>query len=144
MYNHLLVPLMAVFRLLPMNLTASAVQRTPSATLPRANQGLQYGAVIDNTGHILLHDEALSLMAQAGAGWIRINFRLGIGSFLDWTETTTYGYSSLSLYDTIVDTARSRGLRVLGELSNEAWNGYLADWQANNAEVAGGTGDNPY
>ena len=51
--------------------------RIPAATVTQANQGLQYGAVIDDTGQILLHDEALSRMVQAGAGWVKLNFRLG-------------------------------------------------------------------
>jgi len=115
-----------------------------AAAIARGNQGLQYGAAIDNTGNILLTDEALDKLAASGAGWLRINFRLGNGYFLDWTDTTAHGYSALSRYDVIVDHARARGLQVLGELSNEAWNGWLSMWQANNAEVAGGNGDNSY
>jgi hypothetical protein len=111
----------------------------------QGNQGLQYGAVIDDQGHILLTDEALAKIAASGAGWLRINFRLGNGYFLDWTDITAHGYSALSVYDSIVDTARSHGLKILGELSNEALNGWQSLWQANNAEtVAGGTGDNGY
>src|SRR5947208_3483324 len=109
------------------------------------NQGLQYGAVIDDTGNILLADEAFAKIAASGAGWIRINFRLGNGYFVNWTDTTAHGYSALSVYDSIVDNARNRGLKILGELSNEAWNGWQSLWQANNAEtVAGGNGDNGY
>jgi len=142
MYHRLLAPLLSLFRLLLAQLRTLAAKRTPPATIPQANQGLQYGAVIDDTGHILLHDEALSLMAQAGAGWVKLNFRLG--GFANWTETTTFGYSALSLYDQIVANARTRNLKVLGELSNEAWHGVLADWQTNSAEAAGGNGDNLY
>jgi hypothetical protein len=115
-----------------------------AAAVTHGNQGLQYGAVIDNTGNILLTDEALDKLVASGAGWLRINFRLGNGYFLDWTDTTAHGYSALDRYDVIVNNARTRGLKVLGELSNEAWNGWLSMWQANNAEVAGGNGDNTY
>ena len=115
-----------------------------AAAVARGNQGLQYGAVIDNSGNILLTDEALDKLAASGAGWLRINFRLGNGYFLDWTDTTAHSYSALSRYDDIVNHARARGLQVLGELSNEAWNGWLSLWQAGNAEVAGGNGDNNY
>lgn len=115
-----------------------------AAAAVQANQGLQYGAVIDNSGNVLLTDEALDKLAASGTGWLRINFRLGNGYFLDWTDTTAHGYSALDRYDLIVDHARTRGLHVLGELSNEAWNGWLSMWQANNAEVAGGNGDNTY
>jgi len=120
--------------------------RFPSAAgaVTRGNQGLQYGAVIDNTGNILLMDEALDKLAASGTGWLRINFRLGNGYFLDWTDTTAHGYSALDRYDLIVNNARMHGLQVLGELSNEAWNGWLSMWQANNAEVSGGNGDNTY
>ena len=118
----------------------------PSAVyaVSQGNQGLQYGAVIDDNGNILLTDEAVVKIVASGAGWLRINFRLGNGYFLDWTDTTAHGYAALDRYDVIVNMARSRGLKVLGELSNEAWNGWLSMWQANNAEVAGGNGDNPY
>ena len=115
-----------------------------AVAVTRGNQGLQYGAVIDNTGTILLTDEALDKLAASGAGWLRINFRLGNGYYLDWTDTTAHGYPALERYDTIVNHARTRGLQVLGELSNEAWNGWLSMWQASNAEVSGGNGDNPY
>jgi hypothetical protein len=67
-----------------------------------------------------------------------------LGGFQDWTETTTFGEPALSRYDVVVDTARRHGLQVLGLLSNEAWHGFLVDWQANNAETAGGNGDNDY
>jgi hypothetical protein len=117
----------------------------PVYAVAQRNQGLQYGAVIDDSGHILLTDEAFVKIAAAGAGWIRINFRLANGYFLDWTDTTAHGYTALSVYDTIVDNARTRGLKILGELSNEALNGWQSLWQANNAEtVAGGNGDNSY
>jgi hypothetical protein len=69
-------------------------------------------------------------------------FRLGNGYFLDWIDTPAHGYSALDRYDVIVNNARTDGLHVLGELSNEAWNGWLSMWQANNAEISGGNGDN--
>ena len=137
-----LTSLTAVFERLLAWFRALTSARTPTPAVPQANQGLQYGAVIDDTGHILLHDEALNLMVQAGAGWVKLNFRLG--GFANWTETTTFGYSALSLYDQIVANARTRNLKVFGLLSNEAWHGALADWQANSAEAAGGNGDNTY
>jgi hypothetical protein len=116
----------------------------PAVAVSAGNQGLQYGAVIDDTGNILITDEALDRLAASGAGWIRINFRLGNGYFLDWTDRTAHGYSALDRYDIIVNKARIRGLKVLGELSNEAWNGWLSMWQENNAEVSGGNGYNAY
>jgi hypothetical protein len=125
-------------------LIATFVAPPPTHALVAGNQGLQYGAVIDNAGNILFNDEVAAKIAASGAGWIRINFRLGNGYFLDWTDMAQHGYSALSRYDTIVATARNHQLKILGELSNEAWNGWLSLWQANNAEAAGGTGDNAY
>ena len=130
---------------LALPLATLAAEQHVGAAAPRVvqgNQGLQYGGVIDNAGHILLQDEALRLMVQAGAGWLKINFRLG--GFQNWTETTTFGYSALSRYDQMVANARARNLKILGELSNEAWHGLDTHWQGNNAEVAGGNGDNQY
>ena len=122
----------------------SFVSPTVVSAVTQKNQGLQFGAVIDDRGNILLTDEALDKIVATGAGWIRINFRLGNGYFLDWTDTTAHGYSALQRYDDIINRARARGLKVLGELSNEAWNGWLTMWQENNAEAAGGNGDNQY
>lgn len=104
--------------------------------------GLEFGQVIDNAGQIRFTDANAERIVQAGATWVHINFRLG--GFEDWTETTTFGYSALSLYDEIVATAQRHGLRVVGLLSNEAWHGGLGDWQVNSAEDEGGNGDNVY
>jgi hypothetical protein len=143
MNHRLLLPIVGVVSLLLAIVPTNTPTVAAAPPIKQGNQGLQYGAVIDNAGHILLQDEALRLMAQAGAGWIKINFRLG--GFQNWTETTTFGYSALSLYDQIVANAQRRNLKVLGELSNEAWNGMYTHWQGNNAEsVASGNGDNQY
>jgi hypothetical protein len=115
----------------------------PAHALTARNQGLQYGAVIDDTGNILFTDEAATKIAASGAGWIRINFRLANGYFLDWTDTS-HGFTALSRYDTIVTTARNNNLKILGELSNESWNGWQSLWQEHNAEVTGGNGYNTY
>jgi len=113
-----------------------------SAAVIQGNQGVQDGWVIDDQGNVLFTNADATLMAQTGAGWVRINFRLG--RFKDWTETATFGYSALSRYDQVVVNARANGLKVLGLLSNESWHGYPTDWRANNAELAKGTGDNRY
>ena len=96
-------------------------------------------------GQIYFTDAVAAKIAESGAGWVRINFRLG-PYFQNWTEATTFGFSALSRYDTIIDSARRFNLQVLGLLSNESWNtaNLPGDWQANNAEVAGGNGDNTY
>ncbi len=104
------------------------VPASPVAAITTGNQGIQYGAVMDDNGKILLTDEAIDKLAASGAGWLRINFRLGNGYFLDWTDTTVHGYSALSVYDTIINNVRKRApnLKILGELSNEALDGWLS------------------
>ena len=108
-------------------------------------QGLQPGAPMGDNGEIFFTNAVAAKIAEAGAGWVRLNFRLG-PNFSDWTDTTNLSFSALSRYDTIIDNALNNDLQVLGLLSNEAWNtpNVPDDWQANNAEVAGGNGDNTF
>ena len=40
-------------------------------------QGIQAGAPIDDAGNILLTDAVATAMANSGAGFVRVNFRLG-------------------------------------------------------------------
>ena len=109
----------------------------------QGNQGLQDGWAIDDSCHVLLSAEVAAKMKEAGAGWVRINFRLG--SSKDWTETATCNPdSALDLYDRVVTNAEENGLEVLGLLSNESWPGGQSGWQENNAEMDEGNGDNPY
>ena len=124
-----------------LNLEPAERPRPPGPPV-QGTQGLQFGAVIDDAGNVLFTDAVAKLIAKAGAGWVRINFRLN--GFQDWTETTTFGYSATSLYEQVVANALNSNLQVLGLLSNEAWHGGRADWQANNAKVDGGNGDNDY
>ena len=44
----------------------------------------------------------------------------------------------------MVHAAEEQGLQVLGLISNESWPGEPAQWVENNAERAGGDGDNGY
>ncbi len=108
-------------------------------------KGLQPGAPMGNNGEIFFTNQVAAKIAQAGASWVRLNFRLG-PNFQNWTDTTTFGFSALSRYDSIIDNALSNNLKVLGLLSNEAWNtsNVPGDWQANSAESAGGNGDNTF
>ncbi|CAN5794877.1 hypothetical protein BH23CHL2_BH23CHL2_15310 [soil metagenome] len=115
---------------------------TAGFIVPRGSQGLEFGQVIDDNGQIRFTDEIASRIALAGATWVHVNFRLG--GFEDWTETATFGYSALDLYDQVVATADRHGLQVVGLLSNETWRGHLDNWQAGNAENGEGVGDNEY
>jgi hypothetical protein len=85
------------------------------------------------------------MIADSGAAWVRLNFRLG-PRFKDWTETTSLSFSALSRYDAIVQNALSCRLNVLGLLCNEAWDWSIDHnlWRANAAEVGQGNGDNDY
>src|SRR5579864_1335862 len=118
----------------------------------QANQGLQGGWAVNDSGQIQFTHSLSSeypFMQQAGAGWVRINFRLG-ACFSDWTtptancQTTAYAPTATAIYDTIVSTALNDHLQVLGLLSNESWPGSQTEWTANNAENTSGDGSNSY
>jgi hypothetical protein len=116
----------------------------------QGNQGLQAGWAIDDSGHVNFEHSVVSelpFMQQAGAGVVRVNFRLG-ACFKDWTSTgcsTADGPNALAVYDQVVNTAiTTYHLKVVGLISNESWNGSQADWTANSAEVGRGNGDNRY
>jgi endoglucanase len=114
--------------------------------VPQGNQGLQGGWPVDNKGNVdFTHSlsSQLGYIQQAGAGWVRINFRLG-SCFSGWTSVGCNGKTALQTYDQVVQNALDNKLQILGLLSNESWPGKQADWTANNAENAGGNGDNPY
>lgn len=99
-------------------------------------QGLQAGAPIDDAGNILITDAVATAMANSGAGFVRLNFRLG-----PYPSDTAQFYST---YDTIVNRLRSKGLQVIGLLSNESWHGEQWQWHQNNWENTGGNGYNTY
>jgi hypothetical protein len=128
-------------------------------TSTAGNQGLQDGWAIgddgSNVGWHFLADE-FPFMQEAGAGWVRINFRLG-SCFRDWTtrvtqadidagqcDPSTLGKRAQDQYDAVVSNALAHNLKVLGLLSNESWNGSPDKWRANSAEQKQGNGDNPY
>lgn len=115
-------------------------------TGPQGNQGLQGGWALDDKGNIAFTRSLsgqFSYMEKAGAGWVRINFRLG-SCFTDWTTPGCNGKTALATYDQVIQTAANDKLQILGLLSNESWPGKQADWTANNVENAIGNGDNPY
>jgi hypothetical protein len=121
--------------------------RVPVAQAAQGNQGLQGGWAVDDSGQVVfLHSVSTQyqLMQAAGAGWVRVNFRLG-ACFSSWTTIGCNGKTAVQAYDEVVANAVSRNLRVLGLLSNESRHGDQSEWTANNAEnVRKGTGDNAY
>ena len=113
--------------------------------------GLQGGWAVDDIGHVNF-EHSLSMqfgfIQQAGAGWVRINFRLG-KCFADWTSPSTIcpnadADTALGIYDDVITKAHASNLQVLGLLSNESMHGDQSEWLANNAERLGGNGDNAY
>jgi len=98
--------------------------------------GTQPGWAVDDSGNVLITDAIADRLAQSGAGWVRINFRLG-----PYASDTSQFYAA---YDTVVNRLRSRGLQIIALMSNESWRGSQADWQANNWENTGGDGYNTY
>ena len=138
-----LLPLILVSGVLLAHLPGVA----PSTTLAaQGNQGLQGGWSINDQGRF---DFDYSLyrqygyMQQAGAGWVRINFRLG-RCFKDWTSRGCTGGTALEAYRQVVEAAQKANLRVLGLVSNESWTGGQSQWIARSAEATGGNGDNGY
>jgi hypothetical protein len=116
----------------------------------QGKQGLQGGWAIDDQGHVnFVHSvtQQPPLMQQAGAGAVRLNFRLG-ACFSDWISvgcaTADQPRTALGLYDQVLHMAQQHGLKVIGLISNESWHGSQAEWTVNNAENAGGSGDNAY
>jgi hypothetical protein len=125
-----------------LGVSPAPARAAPSKAVAQKNQGNQSGAAINNAGQVLFTNAVAKKLAESGAGWVHINFRLG--AFANWKETTSFGYSALSLYDKVIANARNNNLKVLGLLSNEAWQGYFEHWQAGSVEVGGGNGSNGY
>src|SRR5690242_4948888 len=105
----------------------------PAATAAQGNQGLQDGWAVGDSGQInggqLLSDE-LGYMQTAGAGWVRVNFRLGM-CFANWTSIGCNGLTALQTYDQVVANVQSKNLKILGLMTSEAWPGQSIDWTAN-------------
>ena len=114
-------------------------------------QGLQDGWAFDNSGNTAGPDLLLAqfgFMQQAGAGWVRIHFRLGdCFSAWDTPGCRSDGKTARDLYDEVVNAALKHNLKVLGLLTHESWRGaggHQADWNANNVENGGVDGNNIY
>ena len=132
-------------------LVAMLPSPAPSAAAGQGRHGLQGGWAVDDIGHVnFVHSLSLQFgfIQQAGAGWVRINFRLG-KCFADWTSPSEIcpdadAETALGIYDDVVNKAHASNLQVLGLLSNESMKGDQTEWLAGNAERQGGNGDNAY
>ncbi|HEY8285948.1 MAG TPA: kelch repeat-containing protein, partial [Chloroflexota bacterium] len=109
---------------------------TAQPTIP-VSAGLDEGWAVDNNQNPLVTPEQIAATTNAGARMVRVNFRLGNAA--DWTNSAL-----LAAYDTVVNNYLAAGVRVEGLITNEATHGSQTDWTANNREVSGGNGDNPY
>lgn len=110
--------------------------KTDDFSSAASSLGIQPGQPIDDSGNILITDEMADRLKNTGATWVRINFRLG-----PYRSDTAEFYAK---YDTIVDRLRSRGLQILGLMSNESWSGGQSQWTENNFENTGRDGHNLY
>lgn len=98
--------------------------------------GTQPGQPLTDLGYVALNDQVAQTLADTGAGFVRVNFRLG-----PYQADTPEWYA---IYDGIVNRLRSRGLEVIALMTNEAWPGGQPLWIANAYETTGGNGWNPY
>ncbi len=131
----LAIPFTVYLSLQQQNLSQQASVIKPLVTSSMST-GIQAGQPINDSGNILITDAVANRMAASGATWVRVNFRLG-----PYTSDTTQFYTS---YDTIVNLLKSKGLQVIGLMSNESWPGSQSNWTANNWENLHGNGENPY
>jgi len=129
------------------------------AAVSPGTQGLQGGWTVGDSGAVSFPhslSSQLPIMPAAGAGWVRINFRLG-ACYKTWTipvaeadvkpggcDASVVGKTALQAYDGVVDAARANNLQVLGLVGGESWHGSQDEWQANNAETTSGNGNNAY
>jgi hypothetical protein len=129
----------------------SSPPRPSAAQTAQFDQGLQDGWTFDNRGNMagsyLLSDQ-FWIMQEAGAGWVRIHFRLG-ECFSEWDAAgcRADGKTALQLNDEVVSAALSHNLKVLGLVTHETWRGnggQEAEWSSNNVENGGTDGDNAY
>jgi hypothetical protein len=98
--------------------------------------GVQFGQPLTDIGEVVLTDEVAQAIADTGAGFVRVNFRLG-----SYDADTPEWYAA---YDGIVDRLRGRGLEIIALMTNEAWWGEPSRWKENSYEEVGGNGMNPY
>jgi hypothetical protein len=136
-----------ILALLVAGLVLVGSPNTAALAVAQGDQGLQAGWAVDDSGDVNFQGSVATLLpyiTAAGAGWVRINFRLG-GCFTNWTSVGCNGRTALQTYDDVIATAQAQHLQVLGLISNESWQGDQSVWVVNNAEtVPNGTGDNAY
>ena len=106
-------------------IVVGSLASAPASSAAQGHQGLQGGWAVDDSGHVnFLHSSRveLPLMQQAGAGVLRLNFRLG-ACFSTWSApgcATADAPTAMAAYDQVVNSAiNTYHLQVVGLLSNE-------------------------
>ena len=113
---------------------------SPPVSAQGSNQGLMSGWVVDEAGRTDFEGSKVAqfrAMREAGAGWVRIEFRLG-QCFSDWTSpgcATAQGENALAVYDQVISEARAQGLQVLGLIDYASMVGTQDQWTVNAAEL---------
>lgn len=97
------------------NGTASAGEMTTAAY----RIGIDANTVVDaETGALAPHAAAPAILAESGAGWVRLRF-----SVRPWTsindETQHAGHTWSEAYRSIVDRLRAEGMRIYGAISHD-------------------------
>src|SRR5262245_28583176 len=95
---------------------APIVPPAPRVAVPQADQGLNGGWAIDDSGNLTFFNSlgsSLAIIHDAGAGWVRMVFRLG-GCYPNWTSLGCNGRTALQQYDQAIASIRAQNLRVLG------------------------------
>ena len=91
----------------------------------------------DDARQVLLDDQQLQALRDAGAALVRVDFRLG--QHPAWDEAI------LSQYDRVVQSLAGAGIAVLGLAAHGiVANPQQAQWSAANAEIDRGNGHNPF
>jgi hypothetical protein len=102
-----------------------------------SQKGIQDGWAFDDQLQPLLTPAVARTMRELGAKWVRLHFRLN-ATHPRWDEPI------LQAYERAVQTLRKENIQILGLATYESHPGSQTDWIQNNAEVDGGSGDNPY
>jgi hypothetical protein len=122
---------------LALALALSAGSALPAEPLPGFSKGIQDGWPVGNEYEIGLDEAKIATMAELGAEWVRVHFRLNVNNY-------SFNEKYLEAYDEVVQNVQDAGMEVLGLFTYESHAGGQIAWTQNSAEVHGGSGDNHY
>ena len=107
----------------------------PEAAAQPGRMGIN-GFTVGDDGSVPDQDR-LHELAQAGAAWVRVEFKTGPFGGADGPEF-------YRAYDALLDGYAAEGVQVLGLVDNVTQPGGPDQWQANAYETTGGNGNNDY